>query len=93
MKKLIIASLVFETIAAILVAVLIYAAQPYGQQPKEQPRPGVAHSFQEDVLRTNQRLDAALDNARWSALAMIIISMGAQIICLSAPGRRKGEGQ
>jgi len=77
MKKLIVVSLVFQLLAAAGVALLIYTAEP--SRVGGSSHPGTPHTFQEDVLRTSERLEAALAKVRWGILTMMGVSVLAQI--------------
>lgn len=92
MRKLIVLSLAFECVAAALVAVLIFTTPPWDQVSHAPGDPSAPYSVAEDLRRTNQRLEDALEKVRWSTMTMILISMAAQGIYLVA-GKNKGSEQ
>lgn len=91
MRKLIILSLVFECVAAALVAVLIFTTPPLDQAGHAPGNPSAPYSVTEDLRRRNQRLEDALEKVRWSTMTMILISIVAQGIYLVAGKSKETE--
>mgnify|MGYP005806962691 CR=1 FL=1 len=92
MRKLIVLSLVFESVAAALVAVLIFTTPPLNQVGYAPGNPSAPYSITEDLRRSNQRLEDAHEKVRWSTMTMILISLVAQGIYLFS-GKSKESGQ
>ncbi len=89
MRKLIYLAVFFQLVTATLVSLLIFVAPAAintqadlaGQIPNNQSA-SPQRSLTEDVLRTQLRMDAAMQKVRWSSLTMIAISLLFQFVYL-----------
>ncbi len=88
-KKLIVASLAFELLALASVAFLVFTA-PRQSVLATQPR--LSHSMRADVASTRERLEAAQVGILWDVMAMIGISMAAQVAYLVVARRASASG-
>ena len=87
MKKFIVASLVFELMALASVAFLVFTAP----RPVPSPRPAALPSVQDDIARGRRRLEAAQGEILWNVMALLGVSMGAQLAYLVAATRTTGR--